>query len=421
LQVTHQDLLELLKSNKKKVWLINQYLTTPELNGDGHRHYYLAKEWQDKGYDVTLITSSYSHIGNRNNKFKGLYRFDNGNVRTVLIKGNNYKNTNGIPRMFSWIIFSFLLFFMPTKRLPKPDIIIVSSISLLPILNVHFYFKRKFINVKFILEIRDIWPLSILEIGNYSTNNIFIKFLNYVEKLGYKNADYIVSLLMDTNIHIEDVLGHNDFKYSWISNGYNLEDKSYYKSIDKRLKDKIPKDKFVVGYAGALGTANAMETIIEVFMSFDSDEIVLCLLGTGNEEENLKKQAKQDSKILFLNSVNKNQVQSFLKECDILFFSSKNLDIYKYGISANKTFDYMYASIPIILSAPTKNNVIEIANCGSVIPAENPVELRKTILEYYNKTKKERQLIGNNGKEYLLKNFTYQTLALKYVKIFNEF
>ncbi|GGI56292.1 glycosyltransferase family 4 protein [Winogradskyella haliclonae] len=408
-------------NNNKHVWLINQYATTPELNGDGHRHYYLAKEWQKKGYDVTLITSSYSHIGKRNNHFKGFFKIINNDIRTVLIKGNKYNNTNGISRMMSWVVFSFLLFFIPTKKLPKPDIIIVSSISLLPILNVHFQLKKKFKQSKFILEIRDIWPLTILEIGNYSSKNMLIKFLSYVEKLGYKKADYIVSLLMDANIHIENILGHKNFRYSWISNGYNLEDTSYYKPLDSNLKERIPKNKFVIGYAGALGTANAMETIIDVLKSLKEEDIVLCLIGDGNEKDNLIKRANNNSNTIFLNSVNKNQVQSFLEECDLLFFSSKNISIYKYGISANKTFDYMYASKPIILSAPTKNNAIELAKCGSVVPAENHEELRQVILEYYNKPIKERLLMGNNGKEYLLNNFTYQALALKYIEIFKEF
>lgn len=409
-----------MKSKKKNVWLINQYLTTPELNGDGHRHYYLAKEWQKKGYDVTLITSSYSHIGKRDNHLKGFFKTFENEIRTVLIKGNKYNNTNGFSRMLSWVFFSLLLFFLPTKKLPKPDIIIVSSISLLPILNVHLFFKRKFKKSKFILEIRDIWPLSIMEIGNYSSKNILIKFLSYVEKLGYRNADHIVSLLMDANIHIASVIGHSNFKYTWVSNGYKLEDESYYLPISDDLKNKIPLNKFIVGYAGALGAANAMETIIDVFKDIDNENIALCLLGSGNEKERLIERAQNSSKIFFFDAVNKNRVQSFLKECDILFFSSKNLNIYKFGISANKTFDYMYAAKPIILSAPTKNNAIEIAGCGSVIPAENPIELKNRILEYYNKPLNERKSIGKKGKDFLISNFTYEILSQKYIDIFNK-
>ncbi len=407
-------------TKNKSIWLINQYLTTPELNGEGHRHSYLAQEWIDKGYDVTLITSSYSHIGNRHNSFKGLFSVQNDNIRTLLIKGNVYKDTNGFLRILSWLIFSFLLFFIPTKKLPKPDIIIVSSISLLPILNVVYYFKKKFKNAKFILEIRDIWPLSLIEIGGFSPKNLFIKFLSWVEKLGYKKAEHIVSLLMDTNQHIKEVLGNNNFKYTWISNGYNLEDPSYYQPIAADVVNKIPKDKFIVGYTGALGIANSMETAIEAFNSLKTEDVTLCILGNGNEKDNLIKRAKNNPNIIFFDAVNKNQVQSFLSNCDLLFFSSKNLDIYRFGISANKTFEYMYSGKPIILSAPTRNNVIEKANCGSVIPAENTEALINEILKYKAMDPIKRLEMGQNGKAYLIENITYKTLAQKYINIFQE-
>src|SRR5690606_37060250 len=145
---------------KKSIWIINQYLTTPELNGESHRHSSLADEFTSKGYDVTLITSSFSHFQYRHNKINGLFKLvRNHPLRTLLIKGNKYKSTTGINRMFSWVVFCFLLFFIPTKKLPRPDIIIVSSLSLFPILNVVYFFKKKYKNVKFVLEIRDIWPL----------------------------------------------------------------------------------------------------------------------------------------------------------------------------------------------------------------------------------------------------------------------
>lgn len=116
----------LIKKNKtlmqkKSVWLINQYLCTPELNGDGHRHSFLAEEFSKKGYNVTLITSSFSHVPYRNNEFNGLFKVLDNNIRTVLIKGNKYKGTQGVSRVLSWLIFCFLLFFIPLKKIPKPD------------------------------------------------------------------------------------------------------------------------------------------------------------------------------------------------------------------------------------------------------------------------------------------------------------
>ena len=58
----------------KSVWIINQYLSTPELSGDTHRHYNIARYLKKEGYNVTLITSSFSHVPRRHNKQKGIFK-----------------------------------------------------------------------------------------------------------------------------------------------------------------------------------------------------------------------------------------------------------------------------------------------------------------------------------------------------------
>lgn len=405
---------------KKNVWLINQYLCTPELNGDGHRHSFLAEEFIKKGYDVTLITSSFSHVPYRENDFNGIYKIIEDNIRVLLIKGNKYKGTQGLARVFSWVIFCFLLFFIPTKKIPKPDIIIVSSNSLLPILNVVFFFKKKFKGVKFILEIRDIWPLSLIELGGFTRKNILIKFLAWVEKLGYKKADHIVSLLMDADVHIKNILGDIPFKYTWVSNGFKVEEENVYQDIPEKIKNKIPKDAFIVGYAGSLGKANAMESIIEGFNNSKQKNIYLLIVGSGDEMNSLQKLAENNEKICFLGRLPKKQVPSFLEKCNLLYFSSKDLKLYSYGISANKTFDYMYASKPILLSASTQNNVIELASCGSVIKPNDSKLIMKEILRFKEMSVEERGLIGRRGREYLIKYFTYNKLSRKYIGVFES-
>lgn len=405
--------------SKKSVWLINQYLCTPELNGDGHRHSFLAEEFLKKGYDVTLITSSFSHVPFRDNKIKGLFSLSEGAIRTLVIKGNAYKGTQGFSRVLSWLIFCFLLFFIPTKKIPKPDIIIVSSNSLLPILNVVFFFKKRFKKVKFVLEVRDIWPLSLIEIGNFSPKNPLIMFFAWVEKLGYKKADHIVSLLMDSNAHIKKVLKETPFNYTWISNGYKIEDK--YDLIPLELKNKIPKNNsFIIGYSGSLGRANAMESIVEAVKELDSENVSLVIVGDGNDKKKLEKLAESSSNIIFLGRIPKKQVLSFLRECDLLYFSTKDLGIYKYGISGNKTFDYMYAEKPILLSAPTANNVIQLAECGRVIKTGDSNLIIDEVLKFKEMSPEERNVMGLKGKDYLIKYFTYDKLSDKYIEIFKS-
>tara|TARA_R110002049_G_scaffold116881_1_gene269716 strand:- start:3438 stop:4649 length:1212 start_codon:yes stop_codon:yes gene_type:complete len=397
----------------KNIWIINQYLTTPELNGDGYRHYYLAKEFEKNGFDTTLITSSFSHVPGKDVSFKGFFKIFDNDIRTLVIKGNRFTNSKGAYRILSWLVFCGLLFFIPKKKLPKPDYIVVSSMSLLPILNVLYYFKKNYPDAKFILEIRDIWPLTIVELGGYSKKNIFVKFLAWVEKLGYSRADHIVSVLKNADLHIGKILGHKNFNYSWISNGYNLANLKTEKQNNSYLINSVPKNKFIIGYAGTLGKANAMDYIIEA-MKYMPNNVCLCILGGGNEKENLMKMATSNN-IIFMDKIPKNQVSTFLEACDLLYIGWHNSKIYNYGTSAQKTFDYMFASKPILMSGEFLDNPITMGKCGFVIPAENCEQIREALISISLMDKAELELLGITGKKYLLDNFTYDKLAQKYI------
>lgn len=409
-----------MTKDKKSIWIINQFLTTPELSNEDGRHSSLVEEFIKNGYDVTLITSSFSHAPYRHNKFRGLYQLREGKFRTILLKGINHNYSAGIWRLINLFLFSILLLFIPYKKLPKPDIIIVSSFSLIPILNAFFQFKKRYKKVKIIFEIRDIWPLTAIEVGGYSKNNLFIKFLSWVEDLGYKKSDYIVSLLKDANVHISKKINNTNFNYAWIPNGYKINNLVSPDHLPKEITDKIPNDKkFVIGYSGAIGLANSLKYIIQSVIDLENEDFVLCILGDGVNKEKLQKLSNGHNNIVFLDRVNKNKVQDFLSRCDLLYVGLDSLPIFEYGISPNKLFDYMYASKPILLAAPNEGFIYE-ANCGEVVRAENIDDI-KSKLRYFKKLKtEERAEIGQNGYDFLIERLTYEKLAVDYIKIFEE-
>src|SRR5690606_2174477 len=145
-------------------------------------------------------------------------------------------------------------------------------------------------------------------------------------------------------------------------NGYQMKEDSYYKDLDMNVENSIPKDKFLIGYAGSLGLPNAMSYIISAFNKLEDKDIYLCIVGRGNERNNLMEQASNNKNIIFLEKIPKDQVLSFLKKMDVLYLSFRTLKLYEFGISANKIFDYLYAEKPVLFSASLKNNIVEKAN-----------------------------------------------------------
>ncbi|AXT61822.1 glycosyltransferase WbuB [Aquimarina sp. AD10] len=410
---------------KKNVWIINQYITSPDIDGEGYRHYYIAKHLQKKEkYNTLLVTSSFSHAPYRHNKIRGLYKFVNKDIPTLILKGNSYEKSHGKGRILSWLIFSINLLIVPfisRKKVPKPDIIVLSSLPLLPILNI-LVFKRLFYpKCKFIFEIRDLWPLSAIELGNYSEKNVFMKFLSFLERLSYSKADTIISVIPRADIHIKSVLGHENFNYKWITNGFEIpiDDEIETKDI---FEEKISTNTFNIGYAGTLVIANPLDTIIDVTLKLKENNIHFYILGGGPEKERLMEFAKGYNNIHFLDRVPKQFVRLFLSKMDVLFMGkgTKDTKIYDFGTSQLKTFDYFFAKKPIIQALNSKENPVNYSKSGYVIPPEDEESLRDKILYFKGLSEDERFNYGERGYNYLLKNCTYDKISNAFDEVFEE-
>src|SRR5690606_15382674 len=92
------------------------------------------------------------------------------------------------------------------ERLPAPNAVIVSSLSLLTIFN-GVLLRRRY-KCRLIFEIRDIWPLTITEVGGFSRWNPLVFGLGLIEKWGYRSADAIVGTMPNLGEHVADVLGY---------------------------------------------------------------------------------------------------------------------------------------------------------------------------------------------------------------------
>jgi len=391
--------------SKKQIWIINEYAGSPYY-GLGVRHYYLGKELVKLGYNVNIISSNYSHL------FKNFPKPGKENIDGIdyfWIKTFNYGKAHSKKRVFKWFLFSLKLFQLPFK-LEKPDIIITSSPSLFPVFPG--WILSKFYRAKFVFEVRDIWPLTLIEVGGYSRNHPFIKIMKFFEILALKKADLIISNLPNYGEYLKDNNINRDFV--WISNGINLEEMKEVKALPLEVIEKIPKDKFIIGYAGTIGTQDTLDSFLEASRFINKDDIFFVIVGNGQEKQRLQEIYKRDN-IIFLNAIEKKQVQSILKLFDVCYIGWRDKNFYKYGISANKLFDYMYSGKPILHSFNRKGDIVQIVNCGITVKAENPEAIVDGIMKLYNMSKEERKKLGENGKNYVVRYFNYKELTKKLI------
>lgn len=388
----------------KNLWIINEYAGSP-YHGIEYRSYYLAKELIKLGYNITIISSNYSHLFKKHSK-PGHENIDG--INYFWIKTLNYKKSNSFLRILKWFLFTYKLFFVNSK-LPKPDLIILSPMQTMPILPA-LYFKKKY-KVKLFFEVKDIWPKSIIQLGNYSKNNILIKILEICEKLAIKKSDKIISSLCKYDEHIKEI-GENK-TFEWVCNGFDEDLIHKTEPLPKKIEAKIPKKSFIIGYTGTVGIANALDFFIDSIKYLDDIDVKFVIVGDGNHKEFLENKYKNNKNIIFVDRIKKEQVLSIIKFFDICYIGWHKSDLYRYGISPNKLFDYMYAEKPILHSFSGEGDFVKFAKCGITVPAEDPLAISEAIREFILMNESQRILLGGNGKKYLLENFTYKQLSVK--------
>jgi hypothetical protein len=401
----------------KRILVINQYATTPEFStGAGERFYYLMEYFAASDMQTTIVSASFNHLFRNYPTFRGLYKLDKypfGNF--IWVKIRKYKKDNFFGRIFSWVEFLIKLFFLPVRRSLRPEVVIVSSMSLFPILYALYLKWRDGVYV--ILEIRDIWPLTPISLGGYSRFHPFIFTMSLIEKIGYYYSDEIVSVLPDFELHLESILGYKKKCY-WIPNAISISAQE--NNISKLSEHRR---EFVIAYAGSLGNANAMEFVVKAAQHLkDIEDIFFHILGDGPEKDTLKDFCFRNEmrNVIFMDKVSKSDVQAFISKADVCIISWRKRDIYKFGVSANKYNDYMLAGKPIISASNIEKDPVIIANCGIQAEPENAHSVASAILEIRSLSLEQRSELGLNGSKFVLSQQIYDVISQQYVDLINN-
>lgn len=396
--------------------IINHYAGSPDY-GMEYRPYFLAKEWKSHGHQVMIIASNHSHL--RKRKPIDKYEIING-ITYRWIRTFNYEG-NGVRRLINMFSFVFKLYCFYSKILDdfKPDLIIASStypLDIFPARKIASKFKAKLV-----FEVHDLWPLSPIELGGMSKWHPFILLMQFAENYAYKYSDKVVSLLPCAKDHMI-AHGLKPDKFIYVPNGVDVEDwENSYHDLPESHKNKIneirKKFDFIVGYAGAHGIANSLQSLINSACLLKEKNVAFILIGPGPEKENLEKMATELNlhNVFFLPAISKTSINSLLQTFDLAYIGLQKQSLFRFGISPNKLMDYMMSSRPIVCAISAGNDPVSEANCGITVEPDNSKDIAEAILKLLALPKDVRKELGNNGKKYLLQNHDYKILALQFL------
>jgi len=412
-----------MSSEKKNynIWYCHPTAGTPE-RGMAYRPYFLARALCELGVRVHVITAA-----NHHQLFKPVAegpdpdfeRIDG--IPYVWLPTKPYTG-HGVKRILNMLQYAHHIkkhTHTLLERCGKPTHIIVSSPHPLH-LNVCLKLKKQF-NCKLIFEVRDLWPLSLHELMNVSVYHPFAFYLQWLENRGYQKADQVVSLLPNALSYMQPH-GLLPQHFNYIPNGILLSAKPrpILSDIKRQLESLRAEGKFIVIYTGSHGIANSLDTMIEAMHYLTSTRIHLVMVGDGKEKERLMQKAEVLPNITFLDPIIKPQIRTLLEHADATIVTFLNRELYRFGMSANKLFDYMAACKPIVIAHPCENNLVTRAKCGVYVKAEQPEQLATKLKELAAMSDEERHNLGLAGLDFIKRNHCYQKLGQDYLQVFDK-
>ena len=379
-----------------KILFTNIYFTTPKGKWST-RVYDISKIWINKGHEVHVITARYYKSDLSSDRFYSLRKIDGINVHLINILISNKQNL--LKRIWTFILFSIVSLFLQFKI--KADKAIFSSGPISILFNAFifsiFYPKKTF------LEIRDLWPEGIEELGILK-NKLILKFLKNFVKLSYNRTNGIVVLSSGMKEYITEFYKINHKK---IIVATNFADFSLIeKTINKPIKLTLPEKYFL--YYGNLGTVNSVIDLCRLFENIDlKNEPHLVLIGDGQLKESVLKKSSKNSNIHFFDSIKKEDLSAIIKNSEGCFVPLQPGKIMGTS-SPNRYFETLGCGTFIIHNTEGWiKKVVRDNNLGEYFDLKKEKLCVSTLKSFKNKTDDDKKKIYSFAK----KNYNKITIS----------
>lgn len=400
------------------IWLINNYNMLPE-HGHLNRNYYFGKNLKEMGHEPIAFAGSHPH----NTELQLItgqekYRiYQKEPFPWVLIKTRNYEGSKK-SRILSMFEF-YRNMKAASKDFERPDAIIGSSAHpLAALLAIKLGKKYK---CRKIVEIRDLWPESIVAYGVAKASNPIIKALRRFEKWIYMHADSIIFTMEGAYDYIVDQGWEKDIprsKVHYINNGVDLDlfenNRKQFPTADEDLEDR---DSFKVIYTGSIRKANGIGILSEAAKELKDQKIKILVWGTGDELEELKKRKNEENidDIVYKGAAKKQEIPYILSKGDLLFLDPFDDTISKYGISSNKLFEYFAAGKPVLTNCCAKNDPAQKYGCGIVYEL-SASGISQAIQKVKNLDEEKYSTLCRNALK-AAQDYSYRSLAEKMISL----
>lgn len=397
----------------------------PEGNAPASRTYDHCVRWANAGHDVTVITCAPNvpngvvYDGYKNRVWPQREKVDGINV--IRVWTFVAANAGGTKRILNYVsyLFSALFAFLFFAR--RPHLIVATS--------PQFFCGWAGILAswlkwtKLVLEIRDIWPESIVTVGAMKKGLLF-RLLEILEKWMYYFPNHIVAVGNGYKDNITQKVDVSN-RISVVTNGVDPDVFQPEPKSEAFLTQYGLHDRFVCSYVGTIGMAHGLDVIhrcASLLKAKDCNKIAFCLVGDGAQRDQLEASAKEqglEDWIKFTGRLPKSQMSEVLNSSDCLLIHLKKTDLFE-TVIPSKIFEAMAVEKPLIMAVRGESaEIVEKSKAGIDIEPENEDELLQAVTklaednDYYNS-------LCQHGRRFVLEYYTRDVLAQSFMDIMEQ-
>lgn len=112
---------------------------------------------------------------------------------------------------------------------------------------------------------------------------------------------------------------------------------------------KLENDKKIILYTGGLWKKYGIGDLLDAFMQIEGDEYRLCLCGTGDAVDDIKKCASKDSRIIYKGMLPKSDIVKLQKKATVLVNPRHSQEVFTQYSFPSKTMEYMASGTPVVM------------------------------------------------------------------------
>ncbi|HOA89452.1 MAG TPA: glycosyltransferase family 4 protein [Armatimonadota bacterium] len=378
---------------KRRVLVINHYAFPREYGGLTRNFdmFSRLKNWQFR-----IIATSRNHYTGEVMVVK--------DPRWTLLSIPSYSG-NGSRRILGWILFAIKATLKALRT--RADVYFGSSPH--PLAAAGAMVVAAVRRRPFVLEVRDLWPESIVTGGTLRAGSGVHTALVWLERLLYRRAAKIVVVTKGWENHFES-LGIDIGKVTVISNGADLADYDVPDSKDA-LRQRYGISGFTAVFTGNHSPYVGLELILDAAAALPDVNFV-CVGNGSRKAWAISESANRGlTNVEFRDPIGKPELPWLLKACDVGLHTISPQSVFDKGMSPNKLFDYMASGIPIVSNARIPlRDVVKDDQAGPVV---EPDELAQGIARVRDADPQTRVRWSQEGRRIMEDRFSLRAAAAR--------